>query len=302
MTPASTPHIKDYLLGRLNVEDEARLEQRYFADAECVDEIWAVFAELSEQYLCGELTAAERAEFETRLRSSPALREMFENEKALFGYAPAVLPEAAQIPFASTPQSPKLHSGFFRRLTIKPLNPLRLAVLGAGLLLLVGLWFVRQAWKTPANDSDTTAIERNDATPAPTPLLLPSPTPSSTPRGSQAVVATFFLPVQALRAGAEAVVLNLPAQTQTLRLELELMSGDFARYSATLQSGSAESAGTLREWKSLSPQRRASFDKIVLRLPAALLTESSYLIKLKPMDGAGSDAFEQQFRFTVAKR
>lgn len=294
------------MLGRLNSEEEARLEQHYFTDAECVDEIWAVFAELSEQYLRGELLAAERAEFETRLRRSPALREMFENEKALFDYAPSGLPGAAQTEFVPSAQSSKQHSGkqhagFFRWLKIRPLGPLRLAVLGVGLLLLAGLRFVWQAEKTPANDSEITVIGRNEGTPAPT-LLLPSPTPSATPHGSQAVVASFFLPVQALRAGTEAPVLNLPKQTQTLRLELQLMTGDFAHYSATLQAESAESAGILREWKSLSPQRSASFDKIVLRVPAALLTESSYLIKLKPMDGAGSDAFGQQFRFTVAGR
>ena len=80
------------------------------------------------------------------------------------------------------------------------------------------------------------------------------------------------------------------------------MSDDEKPKSPETTAESAESAGILREWKSLSPQRSASFDKIVLRVPAALLTESSYLIKLKPMDGAGSDAFGQQFRFTVAGR
>lgn len=82
-----------------------------------------------------------------------------------------------------------------------------------------------------------------------------------------------------------------------MRLELELMNSGAARYSATLQS---ETNKTLQSWESLSPQRGSTLNKIVLRLPAHLLSESGYSVKIKPL--GGDEAFTQEFRFTVKRR
>jgi hypothetical protein len=79
--------IRKYLLGDLPELEAERIERRYFADSQAVDEVWAAFGEVAEELLSGVLPENEARRFEQRLRSSPALREMFENEKALRDYA-----------------------------------------------------------------------------------------------------------------------------------------------------------------------------------------------------------------------
>lgn len=305
MTPASAPKIKDYLLGRLTSEEETSLEETLFTDPDCVAEVWAVFADLSEQYLCGELPETERSQFERRLERSPALREMFENERALFRYAAKELPEthratAAPVAITSPPRS--------RRFDLKGwlgTRPWSVAALSLAALLAAGLLFFWQLRKTPADNLDQTAVVRQDdvaPTPIPQPSLSPSPSPQpsvATSHDSQTAIATFFLPAQLLRSGADAPRLTIPRQTRTVQLELQLMNSDSARYSATLQ---VEPAETIREWKALSPQGRAPFDKIVLRVPAGRLAEASYIVTIRPIDGPDSQGFSQQYRFTVVRR
>lgn len=305
MIPISTPKIRDYLLGNLPAEKETSLEELYFADSECVDEVWSVFADLCEQYLDGKLPETERAQFEDLLRRSPVMREMFENEKALFTCTPAVLPEADQTaPRLANQSSPPLARRFGwwnnRRLKFA-------ALAAASVLFVAGFWLVWQSKKTPPANSDQVAAHHNNEDAAnqsvSQPSLQPSPTPpfpATVSRDNQATIATYFLPAQGFRSGAgTAPVLAIPNQVLTVRLELQLMSGDAARYSAVLLSESNE---TIQKWESLSPQHRPSLDNIVLRLSAPLLTESNYIIKIRPSADTDSDAFAQQYRFSVKRR
>ncbi len=302
MTPTSAPKIRGYLLGKLTAEEEAGLEELYFADPELVAEVWAVFADLTEQYLGGEMSETERSQFESRLHRSPAMREMFENEKALFSFAPAALAEADRTETSLAGASSPPRSRWFGWRRNRPFQFAALAA--ASVLFAAGFWLVWQLRKTPPANSDQAAVDRKDdaanqSTPQPSPL--PSPPPrATTARNNQATNAAFFLSAQSFRSGrsgAAAPVLTIPKQAQTVRLELELMNSDAARYSATLQSESNE---TIRKWEKLSPQRSPTLDKIALRLPAALLAESSYVLKIS--SGAGSETFTQQYRFAVQRR
>src|SRR4030095_1708129 len=84
---SGTSAIRGYLLGDLPESRAEEIERWYFGNSQGVDEVWAVFAEIAEEYLSGDLSASEARRVEQKLRSSPALREMFENEKALHNYA-----------------------------------------------------------------------------------------------------------------------------------------------------------------------------------------------------------------------
>src|SRR5262245_11400842 len=79
--------IRKYLMGDLPELEVERIERWYFADGQAVDEVWAVFGEMAEERLSGVLSESEAQRFEQRLRSSPGLHKMFENEKALHDYA-----------------------------------------------------------------------------------------------------------------------------------------------------------------------------------------------------------------------
>lgn len=85
--PVEISTIRNYLLGDLPEAEKEKVEKSYFASPQEVDEVWAVFGEITEEYLSGALSEDESRRFERRLQAAPALREMFENEKALFDYA-----------------------------------------------------------------------------------------------------------------------------------------------------------------------------------------------------------------------
>ncbi len=299
MTEASTTKIRNYLLGNLTAEAEAGLEELYFAKPEYVAELWAVFADLAEQYQSGQLSESERLQFENRLQRSPKLREMFENEKALFSYA-------ASAEKGRTESSPAVKSQPRRSRWFSWWNnrPLQIAAFSFGVLIAVGFWFVWQSRNASPTDSDQIAIDRRDdaaSKPIPQPLFDPSPTPQPTASPTdknQTTVATFFLSAQMFRSETDSPIIAFPKQTRDLRLELELATGDFPLYSAALQNESGE---TIRQWKTLSAQRSASADKIVLRFPAALLAEANYVVKITPLGGADNEAFAQQYRFTVKR-
>src|SRR5262249_49736698 len=78
--------IRKYLLGDLPESEVERIERCYFADDQAIDEVWAAFGEIAEERLSGVLPETEARQLEQRLRSSPGLRELFENEKALHDY------------------------------------------------------------------------------------------------------------------------------------------------------------------------------------------------------------------------
>src|SRR5262249_11983192 len=89
-----TSAIRSYLLGDQSGAEE--IESWYFAVPQRVDEVWAVFSLIAEEYLSGDLSEGESQRFEQMLSSAPALREMFENEKALYEYAARAAAGAAR--------------------------------------------------------------------------------------------------------------------------------------------------------------------------------------------------------------
>src|SRR5262249_20119179 len=66
------------------------------------DEIWASFGDLAEEYLDGSLSEADSRRFERQLRLSPAFHELFENEKALYGYSAKI---ALGVPAHTEPET-----------------------------------------------------------------------------------------------------------------------------------------------------------------------------------------------------
>lgn len=302
MTGDSITKIRNYLLGNLTAEEETSLEELYFSDPDYVAELWAVFADLSEQYQSRQLSESERSQFERRLERSPMLREMFENEKALFAYAASAATEKGKTEFSKIVTTPPPG---FRWLRWWKNRPLQIAALSFGILLTLGFWLIKRSVSVPATQSDQIAVNRKDDAvnqTFPQPSFDPSPTLQPTASlsvSNQTNIATFFLSAQMFRSETDAPVISVPKPTREVRLELELTTGDFSAYSATLQNESGE---TIRQWSALSPQRSANLSKIVLRFPAALLAESGYVVKLKPVGNADAEAFAQQFRFTVERR
>ena len=71
---SETARARRYLLGEASEEECASLEQEYFERQEALERIEAAEDDLIEDYLAGQLTAADRDRFERGYLSSPQHR------------------------------------------------------------------------------------------------------------------------------------------------------------------------------------------------------------------------------------
>src|SRR5215470_2534384 len=75
--------ISRYLLGELPEEQQVEIEDRAFSDKDYLASITAVENDLIDEYVRGELSAADRQRFETRFLASAERRKRVEFAKAL---------------------------------------------------------------------------------------------------------------------------------------------------------------------------------------------------------------------------
>jgi hypothetical protein len=81
--------ITRYLLGNLEEEEQDRIEQRYFTDPELLALVEATEDDLIDAYVRGELSAADRARFESHFLRSRRRRERVKTAEALLAQLPS---------------------------------------------------------------------------------------------------------------------------------------------------------------------------------------------------------------------
>jgi hypothetical protein len=72
-----------YLLGNLTEEEQVQVEDRAFADKDCLSSLEAAEADLIDAYVRGELSQPDRRDFELRFLASPERRRKVEFARAL---------------------------------------------------------------------------------------------------------------------------------------------------------------------------------------------------------------------------
>src|SRR5437588_10554848 len=90
--------LKAYLLGELAEEEQQRLEEQLLFDDERVEWLLIVEEELIDGYLRDQLSAAERARFETYFLSTPARHQKLLAAKALRRYVAMTTPSPVAQP------------------------------------------------------------------------------------------------------------------------------------------------------------------------------------------------------------
>jgi hypothetical protein len=315
--------IRNYLLGDLPESGAEELERWYFADGQRVDEVWAVFSEMAEDYLSGDFSESESRRFRRRLRSAPALRELFENEKALCNYAARTAAETSRR--AETDNSiPEV--GWRRSAHVGFLNLRRLAVACVLVLTAFIAWFALRMREgaipvSPEGSQQTRMKDQRSPGGIAQPSVYPersspsgrdandnrsdeknSSDASSTSQGrpefrtDQMVTATFLLSRPRVREEQNDPILEISVQTGDIQLELELSNDACAVYSAALH---AESGEPLQRWERLRARRDHSIPRVALRAPANSLKNASYVIRL---DCISHPVPAEHYRFKVEKK
>jgi hypothetical protein len=301
--------IRNYLLGDSAESGAEEIEKWYFADGQRVDEVWAVFGEIVEEYLSGELSESKSRRFEQMLKSAPALREMFLNEKALFNHAEKMTPAPSRRAEVDNSISNAVRS---RPARARFFKMSQLAVAGVLVLTALIAWFALRtrdsAVTVPPEGPQQQTAMKDPQSPAPgrgaedkhsdgkNSLKASSPDRSRAPlRIDQKVIATFLLSGPRIREEQNAPVLEIPVQPGLVQLELELSNESCAIYSAALY---AESGEAIQRWESLRARRDHSIPSVALRVQANSLNNASYVIRLNCISNSLP---AEEFRFKVVK-
>lgn len=320
---SGTSTIRNYLLGDLPESEAEKIERWYFADGQGADEVWAVFGAIAEEYLSGDLSESESRRFEQRLRSSPGLRGMFENEKALFDYAARI--HAASSRQAETDDS-IADAGWKGRMPAVFFKPTQLMAAGVITLIALGAlitWFAlrtREGANTVSREGpqQTTLKDQKSpesiAQPSVDPQRLPQSGRDANDKTAKAppdqrksafginpgITATFLLLAAGVREGQSDPILEIPAQAETVQLELELPNDDCDAFSAVLH---AESNETLQRWDKLRARRDHSILRVApLRARADSLKNASYVIRLDCVSRHKNPVPAKEYRFKVEKK
>ena len=137
--------ISRYLLGELPEEQQVEIEDRAFSDKDYLASITAVENDLIDEYVRGELSAADHQRFETRFLASAERRKRVEFATALRTVV-SESPVSEKKPIHDVPRWSWRDSLYA---FISGLNPAaRLAFVAAGILLIAGAaWLFAETWR-----------------------------------------------------------------------------------------------------------------------------------------------------------
>jgi|SRR5262249_16499322 len=304
-----TSAIRNYLLGDLPESESEEIERWYFGAGQCVDEVWGVFGAIAEEYLSGDLSDSESRLFEQKLRSSPALREMFENEKALHDYASRNSSGASREVKTDNSSAGgrwkwRLPSAFFKQTRL--MAAVVIALITTSALL---TWFVmrtREGVKPatisqiPKVSPQTTDKDQKSSDIAKQPSVDPQPPPQSRHSANDKLIAFLLLATGTRGGQGDSPILEIPARKDTVQLELESPTDSCAEFSAVLHTESNEE---IQRWEKLRARRDPSTLSVVtLRLRADSLKTTGYVIRLEcasPQKNLGPSG---EYRFKTEKK
>jgi hypothetical protein len=314
-----------YLLGDLPEEEQARLEDRAFADRECLQSIEDAENDLIDEYVRGALNDTERRRFESRFLASPERRRKVEFARALARLVPATTAEAV---------APPATLRWWEALAAFPrgMNPaLQFSMAAAALLLMFGA-----AWLLSVNRGLRMQIARLQAERQQQEETLRQQAAGERARGEELAAqlererahgqelarqlerdrargsttgasffASLFLPPGIGRGGderpeAERPKLVIAPATRTARLRVGLeREDDFKSYRVEISAAQGQPVWT---GDRLHSQTSRAGRVIPLSIPAKLLREGRYELALKGVTDARQTEDLRYYYFDVLRR
>ncbi|MBI1760210.1 MAG: hypothetical protein HYR56_02130 [Acidobacteria bacterium] len=310
-----------YLLGDLPEDEQARLEERAFAERDYLRHIEDAENDLIDEYVRGALNETERKQFESRFLVSVERQKKVEFARALARLVPAV--EAAEQP--ATAHWWEALSAFLRGWQ----PALQFSLAAAALLLVIGgLWLFnvtrglrsqlaqlqaeqhtrqqqaetlrQQAASERARNAELAAqLERERAHSQELAQQLERQhTPGSAV--SAPFFAALFLPPGIARGGTTRPQLLLPPMVRTTRLQVGLeRADDFKRYRVELRTAQGQPVWARDQ---LRPQTARAGRVIQLTIPASTLSAGQYELTLKGVTATQQTEAVRYYYFDVLKK
>ena len=289
-----------YLLGNLPETEQARVEDRAFADADYMSALEASEADLIDTYVRGGLSTSERRAFEQRFLTSPSRRSKVEFARAL-----------AKVAAESAESQHRVARPSFIDL-FRAWNPaLRLATAFTALLCIAGTsWLMYQNAAMRLHIANLETHRRDLETQEQTlrrQLAEEQTRPANSAAGQQqqqsalpAAVASLVLFPGLSRAATQVERLVLTPTTQMARIEIQLEDrDDYPRFRAELRTRRGEEVLTRGN---LTRRRVAAGYSVAFEVPASALTAGGYELSLKGVAGDGNVVDIAYHYFSVRKQ
>lgn len=310
--------LREYLLGLLPEAETESLDELSVTEEEFAQQLREVEDDLIDAYVNGELTGPELLQFPRhylrspfgveRVRFAQAFRDSNQTRDEIKAAKTDV--ETGVIPMTST-------AAFF---SLGNWSTLKWGLVTVSLLIfLVASWFIFQQLRLPkratpqALDSTAKSVEQESSEPDPKVNAKPtptgdakidlehqaqqSPTPPANLPGPSRVVA-FVLKPQ-LRSVSQPTELTIPNDTTTVALTLQLEPGDTPYYRPILTEASSDRV----VWQGGRIKSTTTDEMSVLhvRVPAALLTQRAYKIRVVGVYPNGTTEAASEYNFRVVK-
>ncbi len=326
--------LRRYLLGALDEDDKARMEEAFFADDTKFEAIEIAEDELIDAYIRNDLSGTEEAQFRARLVASPRLVERVHFARALAQKADSFSEtEVAEsiprpVPVSSAKPKPKHRwlAGLFAQQPAfaTPLAVCAILILVAGVVLIsrfrsesVRREAERAAVQRQKDEADKLAREQQareaklaadkqakDQRPEdpkspdesqPANKVKEPPTPQ--PRLS--TVATVLLMPGSLRGGGSQSILTIGPGTTTARIQIALATNEHPTYIVTIKPAEDET-GVFRRIRLKSPIARSA-PYLFLSLPSKDLISGAYIVHLDGLTPSGQMDNLDDYSFQVVK-
>jgi hypothetical protein len=277
----------NYLLGKLTEEEQARVEDRAFADRDYMGAMDAAEADLIDAWVSGELTPADRRAFERRFLTSPQRLGKVEFARALARVTSEAEPVAVRAP------KPAAWRSWLE--PVRLWNPaLRLAGAAIAVVCVAG-----GTWLVIENDSMRSRVSVLEAQRRELELRTNGlkqelgqaqsraeglaaqaqnrPGPSEAPRAPLVASLVLMGGVSRAESRVEQLVLDRGTQIAQIKIQLEDRD-DYPRFRAELRTRSGREILSLGD---LSRRRAGEGFMVSMDLPAGTLATGEYELTLK---------------------
>jgi len=313
-----------YLLGQLSEEEQQRIEQRFFDDEQYYQRLLEVEDELRCAYAQGALPRAQHEQFERRFLIFADERKRVELARDMMAELPRVSVEEPFRP-VSRRNEPKTARSWLPW-SFGWLSQARSFALAAALVIVAGCgWLLFETARLRKQLSQLRAerataeqqIEQGAAEERARAQQLSQQLEQERARRAQleqelarrgeqpvessartAVIALLLTP-GLVRGAGETKRLALPPDARQAQLRLELTGAAYNRYRAVLLNSDGNEV-----WRRTGLQARLDTARrvIILNIPARLLAEDDYELKLMGVDEAGQPARAGSYYFTILKK
>jgi hypothetical protein len=316
-----------YLLGELSAEQQAQIEEQLFTDDKCFQQVRALQAELTDNYVRGKLSAQERRQYEARFLSTATGRADATFAHALTQVLAEAEPDAA--PAIVTEAKPTLWESIVAFLRV-PAFGMGLAMASLLLLLLGGFWWYQQTERLQAEiqqanaareaearkqkelqDEIARANARNEelnkqlqqaqqAREQARKDLEKAVPPSSVAPAPANTLLSFLLVPSLVRGDNQRERITIPRHTGRIQMQLDLdQSDNYQSYRAELRTRRGQ---LLHQQSKLVPRVTAVGKAVFFVAPATDLRNGDYEVALFGVTASGAGEEANYYRFTAVRR